>query len=91
MNTKKLVAILKKVLVIMLLLWAIYVMVEIFRIKNDLSRSPLIIVKERSTPNDFTYYSLGFKTEYIYKDGKKERVTFKFMNIITIWDENYEN
>ncbi len=91
MDTKKLVANLKKVLVIMLLLWAIYIMVEIFRIKNDLSRSPLIVVKERSTPNDFTYYSLGFKTEYIYKDGKKDRVTFKFMNIITIWDEKYEN
>ena len=91
MDTKKLVANLKKVLVIMLLLWAIYIMVEIFRIKNDLSRSPLIIVKERSTPDDFTYYSLGFKTEYFYKDGKKDRVTFKFMNIITIWDEKYEN
>ena len=91
MNTKKLVANLKKVLVIMLLLWAIYVMIEIFRIKNNLSRSPLIIVKERSTPNDFTYYSLGFKTEYIYKDGKKDHVTFKFMNIITIWDEKYES
>ncbi len=78
-----------KVFTILCLVWAIYVMVEIFRIKNNLSSSPLIVVKEQSTANDHTYFSLGFKTEYIYKDGKMSRAVFKLLGVITIWDVEY--
>ena len=75
---------------IFLIIWAIYIMVEIIRIKNNLSSKPIIVLTEQTTPNDYTYYSLGFKTEYTYKDGKMKRATFKLFNIITIWDVEYE-
>ena len=90
MDYKKIRDKLKVIVSIILLVWAIYVMVEIIRIKNNLSSSPLIVLTEESTYNDYTYYSLGFKTEYIYKDGKKNRAIFKLFNIITIWDVEYE-
>ena len=94
MDYKKIRDKLKVIISIILLVWAIYVMVEIIRIKyifkNNLSSSPLIVLTEESTYNDYTYYSLGFKTEYIYKDGKKNRAIFKLFNIITIWDVEYE-
>ena len=75
MDYKKIRDKLKVIVSIILLVWAIYVMVEIIRIKNNLSSSPLIVLTEESTYNDYTYYSLGFKTEYIYKDGKKINYT----------------
>lgn len=74
---------------IFLLVWGIYIIVEIIRIKNNLSSKPIIVLTEQSTVDDYTYYSLGFKTEYVYKDGKMKRATFKLFNIITIWDVKY--
>ncbi len=76
---------------IFLLVWGAYIMIEIIRIKNDLSSKPIIVLTEQSTVDDYTYYSLGFKTEYIYKDGKMKRATFKLFSIITIWDVKYED
>ena len=90
MDYKKIKEKLKVVVTILLIIWLIYVMVEIIRIKNNLSSSPLIVLTEESTPNDYTYYSIGFKTEYIYKNGKKERAIFKLFNVITIWNVEYE-
>ncbi len=79
-----------KIFTIICLVWAIYVMVEIFRIKNNLSSSPLIVLKEQSTATNHTYYWLAFKTEYTYKNGKKDRAIFKLFGVITIWDVEYE-
>ena len=89
MDSKKIHHKLKVGITIFLMIWAIYLMVEIFRIKNNLSSKPLVVLTEQSTYNDYTYYSLGFKTEYKYKDGKIIRATFKLFNIITIWDIEY--
>ena len=75
---------------IFLLVWGIYIIVEIIRIKNNLSSKPIIVLTEQSTVDDYTYYSIGFKTEYIYKDGKKNRAIFKLFNVITIWDVKFE-
>ena len=90
MNAKKVHNILKIVITVILMIWGIYLLVEIFRIKNNLSTKPLIVLTEQSTYNDYTYYGLGFKTEYEYKNGKMKRATFKLFNIITIWDVKYE-
>lgn len=75
---------------IFMLLWGIYTIFEIIRIKNNLSSKPLIVLSEQSTYNDYTYYSIGFKTEYVYKDGKINKATFKLFNLITIWDVEYK-
>ena len=88
-NIRKFKKRLKVGITIFLLIWAIYIMIEIIRIKNDLSREPIIVLTEQSTVNDYTYYSLGFKTEYVYNNGKIVRATFKLFNIITIWDVEY--
>lgn len=90
MDYKKIKDKLKVIISIVLLVWAIYVMVEIIRLKNNLSSEPIIVLTEQSTYEDYTYYSLGFKEEVIYKNGKKERAIFKLFNIITIWDVKYE-
>ena len=90
MDARKLKERLKVGITIFLIIWAIYVMVEIIRLKNNLSSEPFIVLTEQSTVDDYTYYSIGFKTEYIYKDGKKDRAIFKLFNVITIWDVKFE-
>ena len=91
---KKFKSILWKVVIITTILISINIVVELFRIKNSFANKPFIVLTERSSPNHYYYYGIGFSEEFIYKNDKLEEVKFRLFNKFVIWSakkwkENY--
>ncbi len=87
---KKFTIILKRIIIIVVLIISINTMMELIRIKNSWTNKPLIILTERSSPNHYYYYSIGFSEEFIYEGETLKEVNFRLFNTIKIWSKKNE-